>query len=744
VDGVWVYCNSKQEERATVMSQHPTIKSADLVIAPARGEHDVRTVLHTLPQGKGSIFGLFTVEHKDDIARERVAHILSSHLEHLAADLGQEANVVRRFEQALSRVNRDLTKAAKDLSLALNRFHAVIGVVSRGQIFLSGIGNLKALFLHKSAERRYVIYELDAQFHDGQEQSWEKPLVAVLDGEMHPGDILYLATPVSHQVLGMNELQDILVTLPPAGALQRIRQFLPATDYYGAVSFQALEEDKAGVIRKANPINSLQELEHTKERTASVLGDQQADLVNTVKEVASGLSKRLSSPGVRGAQATAKRALSLVVKALSKLAASLAMLAAKAADLAKQAFAKGRSSRALRHGVGRSRPSGKPGFVGAARAALVDLSASRKLALFGFMLVMVIGGGIVFIKGGDKERGQGEQAFTDSVQSVEEKILAAEASLIYRNTAEAQQTMEEAAVALEAVPRDTNEHTAEAERLDKALAELQAKIRGITLVSPTVIADLRSTETSASFLGATGTVNGVIALADTLGVYKLDALQGSWLKQETTNGPLSRIKSATTLGSDVIVVDATQQLGRVDLTALTMNTVSSGTNTMASVEDITSYNDALYALTAASQQLVKMRQQGPNFEAGTAWIGARTTDLTTARAVAIDSDVYLLLATDIVKFTSGREQDWQVAAIDPPLSAPIDLWTAFESKYLYVLDPPEKRILVIDKASGAVEAQYVADAFAGAAGFVVEEATSKITVITATEALEFTPQHLIN
>jgi hypothetical protein len=726
------------------MSQHPTIKSADLVISPSRGEHDVRTVLHTLPQGKGSIFGLFTIEHKDDIARERVAHILSSHLEHLAADLGQEANVVRRFEQALSRVNRDLTKAAKDLSLALNRFHAVIGVVSRGQIFLSGIGDLKALFLHKSAERRYVIYELDAQFHDGQEQSWDKPLVAVLDGEMHPGDILYLATPISHQILGMNELQDILVTLPPAGALQRIRQFLPATDYYGGVAFQAAEEEKTGVIRKANPINSLQELEHTKERTASVLGDQQADLVNTVKEVASGLSKRLSSPGVRGAQATAKRGLSLIVKALSKVAAGLAVLATRGFELAKNAFAKSRSSRALRHGMGRTRPSGKPGFVGASRAFFNDLSTSRKFALLGFMLVMVIGGGILFINNGDKERGLSENAFAASVQAVEDKILASEASLIYRNTAEAQQTMEEAAIALEAVPRDTNEHTAEAERLDEALAELQAKIRGITLVTPTVLADLRSLESSASLLGATGTVNGIIALADNLGVYKLDALQGDWLKQETTNGPLSRIKSTTTLGSDVIVVDATQQLGRVDLTALTMNTVTSGTNGMASVEDITSYNDALYALTATSQQLVKMRQQGPNFEAGTAWISARTTDLTTARAVAIDSDVYILLANDIVKFTSGREQDWQTAAIDPPLSQPSDLWTAFESQYLYVLDPAEKRIIVIKKDSGTVQAQYVADAFAGAVGFIVEEATSKITVVTATEALEFTPQHLIS
>ncbi len=542
----------------------------------------------------------------------------------------------------------------------------------------------------------------------------------------------------------MDELQDILVTLPPAGALQRIRQFLPATEYFGGLAFHAMEDDKTGIVRRANPISSLQELENTKEQTANVLGDQQPDLVNTVKEVASGISKRLSSPGMRGVQATVKRGLSLAVKGLSSVAAIIAAVFVKLQDVTKRKLADNRTSRAMRHGVGRTRSNtGKPGFLGATRDFFLELSAPRKLALLGFMLVMVVLGGVIFLKGGDSDKQQTEVAFAASVKSIEDKILAAEASLIYRNNEEAQRTMEEAATALETLARDTNEHANEAERLSKDLAALQAKIRGITIVEPTPLADLRGIDSSASLLTATGTVNGIIALGDNLGVYKLDAIGRTWLKQETVNGPLSRIKSSTTLGAAVIVVDATQQLGRVDLAGLTFNAITSGTNNMASVEDITVYNDALYALTGASQQLVKMRAQGFNFEAGTAWISARTTDLTTARAVAIDSNVYILLANDIVKFTSGREQDWQTATIDPPLAQPTDLWTAFESPYLYVLDPAEKRILVLVKETGAVQAQYVADAFAGAVGFIVEEATSKITVITGTEALEFTPQHLI-
>lgn len=726
------------------MSQHLVIKSADLVIPPNRGEWDVRTVLHTLPHGKGWVFGLFTLEHKDDSARERVAHILRSHLEHLAADLVEETNVVRRFEQGLSRVNRDLTRAAKDTNLNIDRFDAVIGVLSRGQIFLSGLGRLKAIFLHKTAERRYVIYELDAQFQEDGQNSWDKPLVAVLDGELHPGDIFYLATPISHQILSMNELQDILVTLPPAGALQRIRQYLPTTDHFGGIAFHAMEEEKPGVIRKSNPINSLQELENTKERTANVLGDQQPDLVNTVKEVASGLSKQLSSPGMRGFTTTLKRILGLIIRVLSNFATILATLFVKIRESVKNRLAERRTTKAMRHGVGRARVgSRKPGMTSAAHSLFTELTAPKKLALFGFMLVMVIFGGVLFLRGGESEKERSESNFAQSVKIIEDDILAAEASLIYRNNTEAQKSMEEAATALETLPRDTNDHTAEAERLTKEIAILQAKIRGITIVEPTVIADLRTVDATGSLLTATGTVQGIIAIADNLNVYKLDVLNRAWLKQELTAGPISRVKASTTLGNDVLTVDATQQLAKADLTNLTFNTITSGTNGMASIEDITVYNDTLYALTGASQQIVKMRQQVPNFEGGTAWITAHDTDLTTARALTIDSNVYMLLGNDVVKFTSGREQDWQTAVIDPPLAQPTDIWTGTESKYLYVLDPAEKRVLVLVKDTGAVQAQYVADAFSGATGFIVEEAVSKITVITTTQALEFTPQHLI-
>ncbi len=720
------------------MAQAQTpIKSAELVVLPENNEAlgrseglDVRTFLHTLPQGKGSVFGLITIEHKDELARERIIHIVQSHLEHLAADLADEANPARRFEQALARINRDLGKTARQMQMAFERLRAVVGIVVKGQIFISGIGTLQAIFLHKTAENRFVIYELDAQFEDREERTWDKPFTAVLDGELHPNDVLYVATPVTHSILGIHELQDILVTLPPAGALERVQQFLPTTEPYGAVCFRAFEPDISGVT-KANPIGSLNELSHTQSRTATVLGDHQPDFIGNIKEAANKLRKKLRSPGARGVVVVAKKIAGVIIHGLALiftgLLSGLKFIGQKIQDIVQAR----RSRMSLKKGVGHRSRTGKTNFPFSWRA----------LALVGVLVIALVIVVIILPNGGGQNKT--DEVFAQNVEGIEGYILAAQASLIYNNTEEAQRNLDDALSTLETMPQDTAEHLNAIALLEAELAALAAEINGITLIKPTLVGDLRQTETTANILSVTGTTRGLVSVTDTLGVYRLDLATAAWLKDELTNGPLARVTNTVATSENILALDTTEQLARANFTTKTFNLITSGTPGMASVEDIFIYNETLYALTALDQQIVKMRAQGENYEAGTPWITARSHDLSTARALAVDSDIYILLADTVTRFTSGRESTWAPASISPALTNPTDLWTTFESKYLYILDPAETRVIVIEKETGAITAQYVAEEFAGAVGFAIDENTKKITIVTSTEAWEFTPQHLV-
>jgi hypothetical protein len=690
------------------------VKTAEILVTPPRTDHGVRTILHALKEEKGSVFGLFDIELKDETARDRILHIGASHLEHLAEELEKDANPPRRFEHMLAELNADLLLAADEAGLKADRIHATIGILTKEQVFISGIGKVSALFLHKTADRRYSVYELDAQFHEGRSPEEKRFFLTILDGEIHPGDVFYAATPLSSHALSPNELHDILVTLPPQGALSRIRQFVPPSQAYAALGFSFTEAEKhKGPPKKANPIGSLEALQTSKEQTASVLGEGNAELSNLVKNMAQAASKKLSSPGTKGVVTFLKRILSVVIRALSSGLQAASMLASNIFLSAQQKENRGPKA--------------------------VILTPKKKLIFVGALAVIVIGVSLIFLTHGNKDKKKDEAAFTASVTQVEQRILAAEASLIYRNTEEAHTSLLEAATILETVPRDTNEHSSKAEELSAKLTELQDKIRGITTVTPQVLATLAG----GSLTSAVSTNGRTYAFANNLDVYRLDGLSTSWVKEDGSKGTLQAIKSSAAEGTNILVLDTGKQLGRADLTGKTLNPIASGTNGMASTEDIVTYGGNLYALSAASGQILKMRPQGNAYEGGTAWITSSNSDLSGARAFTVDGDVYLLTATNIIKFRSGKEIDWPHATIDPILVNPTDIWTDLSSKYLYVLDPGSSRVLVFNKESGSIEAQYVSDELKNAVSFIIEETANRIVFVTNEKAFSFTADHLV-
>ncbi|MCR4312188.1 MAG: hypothetical protein NUV56_02810, partial [Candidatus Uhrbacteria bacterium] len=200
--------------------------------------------------------------------------------------------------------------------------------------------------------------------------------------------------------------------------------------------------------------------------------------------------------------------------------------------------------------------------------------------------------------------------------------------------------------------------------------------------------------------------------------------------------------TSTSEGSDIIAVDVTKRLGRISLASHTVNPLTSGVAGLASVQDITTYNGNMYVLAAASQQIVKMRPQGTSYEAGTTWITALTSDISNATAMAVDGNVYVLAGSKIVRFTSGRENAWDHAPIDPAPIAARDMWTSTETAYLYILDN-DGRVIVLEKETGKLVTQYTSELLNGAVGFAVLENDNRILVATTNAVYAFTATHLL-
>jgi len=713
------------------------LKSAEIV-APAQTKPCVLNAIRAesnCPQG--TVFGVVRILGKKTSHKERFSELVEETLERFSQNLTEGMNAPRRFEQILQSLNEEIATRKESASrIPLTDVQAVVGLVWNNQLFLSGIGNLSALFLHKKTKKRYTVYDLDTQFTD-QEQTWDKPFVTVLDGEIQAGDVLYVATRVSAREVSAAALQDILITLPPRGALKRISQHLGVDTNFAAICFQARIEKSTGGQKKSNPISSLGNIGETRTETETLLADQKPDLRKLLHSFSSPLLKKLSAPGTSGPKSIILRLLRSVLQILIAIMAALALGIRT-------------SIKFLLKGTGILLKTTKDkekreDIQEKIRSFFIDIKdgiASTSLLVRIASVVVLVGVGTgVFITSSiraQKVRTEEQQAFDTITAHVEEKITAAEASLIYDNVDQARALLTEAATLLESIPQTDKQYESAREEYEQMILVIGRTLQKITDITPILLAERTDAEQGSfrGFLEANGTF---YAFTDTA-IYSYSTLQQSL---EQTDATFGSILGPTTITSDEdewLFLDVDGSLGRFNPEAGTINPILSGIEKLSSVEDIFLYNENVYALTASGNQIVKMRPQGENYEAGTPWVTSLTSGLEDARALAIDGEVYVLTTSSILKFTSGREADWSEEQVDPAIQNPIDLWTKFENEYLYVFEPSQSRVIVFKK-DGTFLTQYVAEELQDARGMHINEAERVLYFVTASALHKFDLSH---
>ncbi len=707
------------------------IKSAELLVPGTAPEHmSVNTVLYALPNGDGGIFGVFSVTSRSTEDRDRLLHILKSHLEEMRSDIvADDLNVPRRFEAMLVRLNADLSRFSEHRRIPLKHINVVLGVMTNTQVFFSGIGTHHALFLHQTAERRYVVYELDAQLAN-QESTWEKLLVTVLDGELHPGDVFYVATRIPQHALNLGDLQDILVTLPPNGALERIQQFVPITHHFGGVCFHVNDDVPVGPPKKANPMASLSSFEETQSRTADLLGDQAPDVSQNIIHVLNSAKKALAAYSEsalwRGIKRGTRGLLTLLERFLYRATTNRERGPRRSLGSHGRLNGITTTLTTLRH-------AGITAAKGASRTTKIVGGIAGVVVI---LLVMSIGTGKA-----QQRAATAQAAYEAQLTKIEEKRTAAEAAIIYGNTQDAQTLLGDAQALIATLPRETNAQETAADDLSRSVNELLGKTRGLETVTPTTIAELPE-QFAFPLVGLISADTAIYGVSADAASWRVNEISATLERAELGTSPAQNITSVTDEGTDILSVDMDQRLWRTTTGTPSITSLTSGTDNMASVEDLVSYNSNVYALSADSSQIVKMRPQGLGFEAGTPWISEKTSDLSQAKALTIDGDVWILTNTDVVVFASGKERPWNHAAIDPALVKPIDLWTSVDSTYLYILDGADGRVIVMDKTSGGIVAQYLSN-IPSVVGFTVRESENRIILTTPTTVYSYTASHLL-
>ncbi|EKD33292.1 MAG: hypothetical protein ACD_76C00053G0009 [uncultured bacterium] len=682
----------------------------------------------------GSImFGLLHIRTRSQHAA-RIGEILEEHISRASSSFGNDTNAGLRFEQVLESINEEISTASKEESwlISPNEINAVVGLATDGQMHLSGVGSPLVLFLHKSEQNKYKVYDLASGLaNENMHPTWEKLFASVLDGDLHDGDVLLTGPKTIKQQIQQEELQQIAVSLPPRSALARIRQYLPAQTDFAAVILQAS-------ITKAKTTEgtqaSMHELESMQERTARLLSDQKPSVKGVsdwAKSIASKLMHQRSSTSQNSG-----RAIGITKKIIKITLATILVAFAMASGaffalfaIAKKAISK-RAHKAGSEGIALSGP--KPlaaamrnklhtGLLGLGRMHKTNkyIAVVFVLILFGFI------GGIIFLNSQQAQEDR-QSELNARLLTIEQMKNEAEASMIYQDENRARRLLADASTALNELQGPEAE--ARAETISQLRNEINSALEKVSHVikinSPVAVGAAEG----ANLQTVSQIENNIFTFAQGNSVYKLNSAIKAFEQITQPSDSITNAIRSFAVGPVSILLNAGSGFSTFDPGSNQLRDASISEGESADATDAVFYANKIYTLVPSKNQIYKHQPVSDGFGTPTSWLQG-SPDISNAKALAIDGSIYILANNgSITRFTSGAQDAYNSPVFDPPLDQPAKIWTDFDAKYLYVLD--KTRVIAIDKSTSNIKAQFTFSGISDLRDMIVDETNKTVFVLT--------------
>ena len=337
-----------------------------------------------------------------------------------------------------------------------------------------------------------------------------------------------------------------------------------------------------------------------------------------------------------------------------------------------------------------------------------------------------------------EERAAKKQQHSQLVASIKDKKSAAEASLIYENDDKAFVLLQEALQLATELPESKKGEKEQKNQLLQSINSLLDKQRKITYISPTQIADITQTNKKAQAIQL-AKINDTLIAFDTNESYYYEIQNNGTVQQKDDAAAAQVIAINTPKENDKVLL--LKDTGMVAEYNPTSKSISSKdifypvNNTQ--IPGLFIYNKRLYTLNPVENQIYKHNETQTGYDKGAVWVQSLETDITKGVSLAIDGNVYVLQSNGtITKLTKGKEEPFTIHNLDPALTSPTYLWTYNEEPYLYILEPKQKRIVVLDK-TGNLVTQYTSDMWNNPISMVVDQEARKIFVLDSNMVYSF-------
>jgi hypothetical protein len=154
------------------------------------------------------------------------------------------------------------------------------------------------------------------------------------------------------------------------------------------------------------------------------------------------------------------------------------------------------------------------------------------------------------------------------------------------------------------------------------------------------------------------------------------------------------------------------------------------------------YTGNFYLLDKGESEIYRYSGVGLDFSSRNSWLDELVeVDFGDVISWTIDGNIWTLTETgEILRFSMGNRVNFSAKGLSPPLTNPKQIFTHEELDYLYILDPENSRVVVLDK-EGEFKAQYVSGKIKEAVDFGISEEHKKIIILIPGKLMEIELRH---
>ncbi len=381
-------------------------------------------------------------------------------------------------------------------------------------------------------------------------------------------------------------------------------------------------------------------------------------------------------------------------------------------------------------------------LASAAQKRLRQIPLKQRLVVVGSLaLVTLLGANIISLAG---QRGQlaREKAFATVLAQMERLRDAAAAALIYQDEDGARNRLNEALQLLRQLPESYANHPTVVRHRRELNADIVALRREIVIADPIRLGNFANFDQRAKTAPVLIRLQNRLFTQDvrTKLLYKLDVSSRTMAAIQPANLPAGGFVDGELIAGGAVLLDSEGRLLRLDAseTLLPLTVNLPGTP----IHGIGVYRERLYLLNAASGTIFRADPTTGGFSTPRGWLQDPSIDLRLATDMTLDGDLFVLTsAGGVSRFRQGRPVSFALRGVDPPLAGPTKIKTADGSPYLYLLDPPTKRVVLVNK-NGKLVQQYRSGQFDELRDLVVDEPNKTMYLLNGTTIYGVPMEHL--